>query len=203
MHDLEMQQYLFDIQGYLVVEDALSAGEVAALNQLIDAQGLPPPAESTRFGSAPTLGSSLVKAEPGVPEGEARVDQSAPVGAGFLDWGQPFCDLLDHAAIMPLLRMRLGDAFRLDRLYGMNMTKGMSYGGLHADYGATAPKANVGRVNIMLSAPIRFTKVSSLSPGRYPMAAANLAASAAFQAATRAITPCPNKFDMSTICRRR
>jgi hypothetical protein len=143
MNDLELQQYLFDLQGYLVIEDALSAEEVATLNRLIDAQDLPLPSESTRFGSAPTLASSLVKPERGVPESEARVDQSARVGAGFLDWGKPFCDLLDHPSILPVLRMRLGDAFRLDRLYGMNMSKGMAYGGLHADYGATAPQSEL------------------------------------------------------------
>ena len=70
-------------------------------------------------------------------------DRAAPVGSGFLDWGEPFCNLLDHPAIMPLLRLRLGDAFRLDRLYGMYMRKGMSYFGLHADYGASAPQSDV------------------------------------------------------------
>lgn len=143
MNDLELRQYLFDLQGYLVIENALSSDEVETLNRLIDQQNLPPPTESTRFGSAPTLASSLVRRESGVPESMATADKAAPVGAGFLGWGAPFCNLLDHPAVMPVLRMRLGDAFRLDRLYGMNMSKGMSYGGLHADYGATAPAENV------------------------------------------------------------
>ncbi len=138
MYDLEMQQYLFDLNGYLVIENALSADEVADLNRLIDEQNLPPPAKSPRFGSAPTLGASLLKPETTVPDTRAIKRQAGPIGAGFLDWGKPFCDLLDHPAIMPVLRLRLGDAFRLDRLYGMYMLKGMSYGGLHADYGASA-----------------------------------------------------------------
>ena len=142
MNDLELQQYLFDVNGYLVIEDALSAEKVTALNRLIDEQNLPPPEVSPRFGSAPTLGSSLLAAED-VPESKVRDDRAAPVGSGFLDWGQPFCDLLDHAAIMPVLRFRLGDAFRLDRLYGMYMRKGMSYGVLHADYGATSRQSEV------------------------------------------------------------
>ena len=130
MNDHEMQQYLFDLNGYLVIEDALTPAEVATLNQLIDEQNLPPPDASPRFGSAPTLGSSLIKVED-VPESRMGRNRAAPVGSGFLDWGKPFCDLLDHAAIMPLLRLRLGDAFRLDRLYGMYMAKGMSYFSLH------------------------------------------------------------------------
>ena len=117
MSDPELQQYLFDIQGYLVVENALSPEEVAALNALLDQQNLPETAKGNRFGGAPD-------------------------GSGFLDWGQPFCDLLDHPKIMPILRFRLGDCFRLDRLYGMCMREGMGRGKLHADYGAIAPKAN-------------------------------------------------------------
>ena len=140
MNDLELQQYLFDLNGYLVVENALSAEEVATLNRLIDEQNLPPPDVSPRFGSAPTLGSSLIAPET-FPESKTLAGRAAPVGSGFLNWGKPFCDLLDHPAIMPILRLRLGDAFRLDRLYGMYMRKGMSYGALHADYGATAPKS--------------------------------------------------------------
>lgn len=142
MDDLALQQYLFDVQGYLVVKNALSSEEVAVLNRLIDEQNLPPPEASPRFGSAPTLGASLLAAED-VPESKMNRDRAAPVGAGFLDWGQPFCDLLDHPAIMPVLRFRLGDAFRLDRLYGMYMRKGMSYGVLHADYGATSKQSEV------------------------------------------------------------
>ena len=114
MSDLEMQQYLFDLQGYLVIEDALTPEEVAALNQLMDEQALPTPGKVQRFGSA-------------------------PAGSGFLDWGAPFCALLDHPQIMPILRFRLGDCFRLDRLYGMYMRDGMPRGKLHADYGATSP----------------------------------------------------------------
>ncbi len=114
MSDFEVQQYLFDLQGYLVIEDALSPKEIATFNKLLDAQELPVPGKIQRFGSAPQ-------------------------GPGFLNWGKPFCDLLDHPEIMPILRFRLGDCFRLDRLYGMYMREGMPRGGLHADYGATSP----------------------------------------------------------------
>jgi hypothetical protein len=31
--DLELQQYLFDLQGYLVLDNVLSAAEVAELNR--------------------------------------------------------------------------------------------------------------------------------------------------------------------------
>ena len=114
MADLHLQQYLFDLQGYLVIEDVLSPDEIATFNQLLDEQELPARGQTQRFGSAPE-------------------------GSGFLEWGIPFCDLLDHPRIMPILRFRLGDCFRLDRLYGMYMREGMPGGRLHADYGATSP----------------------------------------------------------------
>ncbi len=142
MNELELQQYLFDLQGYLVIENVLSQAEVADINRLIDAQNLPPPGESPRFGSAPTIASSMIMPD-NFPESRMKADRDAPVGAGFLEWGQPFCDLLDHPAIMPVLRLRLGDCFRLDRLYGMVMRQGMGYGELHADYGASAPQSNM------------------------------------------------------------
>ena len=116
MSDLQLQQYLFDVQGYLVIENVLSPDELAALNQRIDDQQLPTPGKVQRFGSAPD-------------------------GSGFLQWGKPFCNLLDHPKIMPILQFRLGDCFRLDRIYGMYMEEGMPRGGLHADYGATSPTA--------------------------------------------------------------
>ena len=53
MSDLQLQQYLFDVQGYLVIENVLSPEEVAALNQCIDEQQLPTPGKVQRFGSAP------------------------------------------------------------------------------------------------------------------------------------------------------
>ncbi|MCZ6875347.1 MAG: phytanoyl-CoA dioxygenase family protein [bacterium] len=115
--DLELQQYLFDLQGYLVIENVLDKAELAKLTQLIDAQQQPSPREQIRFGSA---------------AGRHGSDY------GFLNWGEAFCRLLDHEAILTILRFRLGDCFRLDRLYGIRMHKGQTMGSLHADYGASA-----------------------------------------------------------------
>jgi ectoine hydroxylase-related dioxygenase (phytanoyl-CoA dioxygenase family) len=101
------ERYLFDLQGYLVVEGVLSTEEVAELNRLIDRQGLPEPdtlIESQRFG-------------------------------GFLDWGQPFRDLLDHPRVLPYLAELLGPAPRLDHAYGIAMRAGTE--GLHLHGGGT------------------------------------------------------------------
>ena len=64
MSDLEMQQYLFDLQGYLVVEGVLDAGQLAALNQLMDQQDLPAPKKNPRFGAPPAARVSCSGANP-------------------------------------------------------------------------------------------------------------------------------------------
>jgi len=120
MNDLETQQFLFDLQGYLVIEGVLSGTEVAALVEGIAAQQLDLPAGVARFGGAAGNAGDV---------------------PGFLAWGDPFCTLLDHEAIMPVLRCRLGDCFRLERVYGLHAAAGSRGHSLHADYGANAPHA--------------------------------------------------------------
>ena len=46
---------------------------------------------------------------------------------------------------MPIMQFRLGDCFRLDRIYGRYMNEGMPNARLHADYGATVPPPALGR----------------------------------------------------------
>jgi len=47
MEDHETLQYLFDLQGYVVLKDVLSAAEVGELNRLLDGQGLSRPGLKT------------------------------------------------------------------------------------------------------------------------------------------------------------
>ena len=48
---------------------------------------------------------------------------------------------MDHPVLMSILRMRLGECFRLERLYGIYMRNRWPAGKLHADYGASARNA--------------------------------------------------------------
>ena len=105
MSELEVQEYLFDLQGYLVIEDVLNAKEVASLNRLLDEKILNQP------------GDELGPSEFGV-SGLGNED------AGFLEWGSGICDLLDHQRIMPVLKFVLGDGFRIDHWYGIQMRVG-------------------------------------------------------------------------------
>ena len=53
--DLELQQYLFDLQGYVVIENALDEDELNALNALLDEREIPEPGKGARVGSSPAV----------------------------------------------------------------------------------------------------------------------------------------------------
>ena len=94
----DKERYLFDLQGYLVVEDVLSEAELGELNDLIrpqyDAEPNNEDIYSQRFGS-------------------------------FLEFeNDAFRNLLNHPRIMPYLGALIGDRFRLDHTYGIVMRKG-------------------------------------------------------------------------------
>lgn len=98
------ERYFFDVNGYLVIEDALPAEEARRLNDVITARRRDTPGES--------LASQ-------------RFD------AGFLLWDRGFRDLLDHQAVLPRLRALVGDFLRIDHAYGIAMAPGTSGLGLH------------------------------------------------------------------------
>jgi len=84
----EQERYLFDLQGFLVVPDALNTEQLAALNALLDERLAEeaPDARTHRFGS-------------------------------LLSWGSPYLDLIDNPRITPYLVELLGADFRLDHDY--------------------------------------------------------------------------------------
>lgn len=89
-----LDRYLIDLKGYLVVNNALPKQDVINLNQLIDAQLLPPPTTYNRFGTA-------------------------PLGAGFLGWHAAFVALIDHPSVIDILQFLLGPTFSLRSIYGI------------------------------------------------------------------------------------
>jgi len=128
----ELYRYLYDLQGYLVIPDVLSPDQVATLNRLIDENADPVPENWRELAARDRLGMYNVWRF-------GMAGGSYPSGPGFLAWGQPFVDLMDHPLSMQLLRMQLGDCFRLDRIFGMRMREGHPNGRLHSDYGASQP----------------------------------------------------------------
>ncbi len=85
----EIERYLFDLQGFLVVEDALTSAQIATLNKLLDQQI--------------TLDDEPCKQW-------FRFNRLLPLG-------EPFQALIDNPRITPYLVDLLGSQFRLDHDY--------------------------------------------------------------------------------------
>ena len=89
------EKFLFDLEGYLIVKQVLTAGEVAALRTIAD-QKFPVVIDGPKW---------------------SRV-------FGASSWGPPYQALIDHPKIVPYLIELVGPKFRLDHDYCVLMTKG-------------------------------------------------------------------------------
>jgi ectoine hydroxylase-related dioxygenase (phytanoyl-CoA dioxygenase family) len=98
----DREKYLFDLQGFLVVRDFLSAADVARLNAAFDAN-MDRLEEDEEIGS---YGSDVL-------EGARR-----GVFNGMLTWDAPHCDvfrtLLSHKGLLPYLDTLLGRGWHSD-----------------------------------------------------------------------------------------
>lgn len=85
----DQERYLFDLQGYLVVPNALTQEQVGRLNGVLDEHidsECPPDMRTHRFGP-------------------------------LLEWGEEYRYLIDNPSITPYLSELLGEGFRLDHVY--------------------------------------------------------------------------------------
>lgn len=101
------ERYLFDLQGYLVIEDVLGAGELNDLNRLLDDRDLwhRPRGEDLSF--------------------DFWQNDDHQVSAGPLHmWDEPFRRLIAHPSIVGHLTEILGPRFRYDHGHAMVMTRG-------------------------------------------------------------------------------
>jgi hypothetical protein len=114
------QRYLFDLQGYLVIEGAVSAAQIARANAAID----------FHFAADPPI-------RRGAPNGSGLLSQGSPALAGehgqvdfkgMLGWPQPhanvFRELLVHPQTLGVMMELLDDGFRLDHMFGIAMSPG-------------------------------------------------------------------------------
>ncbi len=85
----DYERYLFDLQGYIVVPDALSPEHVGELNSLMD----------ERIAD------------------DCEADMRTHRWVGMLDWGEPYRRLIDLDRVLPHLRTLVGEQFRLDHEY--------------------------------------------------------------------------------------
>ena len=118
----DREKFLLDLQGFLHVKDFLSADEVRALNEAIDANV---DEEAKGFFSA------------GAPYGGGMDGQfSKGTADGMLTWEQPWCqpfrDMLGHPKLIPYLNTLFGRGWRLDHLPFVSFAKkGTGGHGLH------------------------------------------------------------------------
>ncbi|NKB72021.1 MAG: mitomycin antibiotics/polyketide fumonisin biosynthesis protein [Candidatus Latescibacteria bacterium] len=105
----DKETYLFDLQGYLLVEKALDSSQIDALDTILEERIASAQAEKApthRFG-------------------------------GLLEWGKPYRDLIDNPTIVPHLEALLGARFRLDHVYLDIIRTGLSPIGATLHGGAT------------------------------------------------------------------
>ena len=124
----EYEKYFFDVNGYIIVEDILSAKQLRALNEAIDHN---PDRIRLRQGEL-----SLSRNSPALEGTHGRGDIS-----GILNWPKPWCqpfrDLLSHPPALRYMFELIGKGFRYGNANGISMTTGAEGCVLHG--GGTAP----------------------------------------------------------------
>lgn len=110
------ERYLFDLMGYLVVDDMLSAAELDELNGLVDRRD--PWGAYERDGRGNTVGDGNLHVGP------------------LHKWEAPFRRLIDHPKLRPYLLELIGPKFRFDHGYAIFMKRG---GAKHPLHGGATP----------------------------------------------------------------
>ena len=106
------EKFIFDLEGYIVIKNVLTATEVAALNELAD----------ERFTEKKELADRRT--------------------GSVSRWGAAAQALIDHPNLVPYLVDLVGPKFRIDHDYCIFMTKGGRAGGLHGGEGHSGGEAD-------------------------------------------------------------
>jgi len=107
----ELERYLFDLRGFLVVENVLTGTELAACNGALDRHRdliRPRPPEQSLSGAAEALRGE-----------QGRLEITRNLLTLEPPWCEPFRRLLVHPGIMPYLTELIGAGFRLDHGPGL------------------------------------------------------------------------------------
>jgi ectoine hydroxylase-related dioxygenase (phytanoyl-CoA dioxygenase family) len=140
----EREKFLFDLQGFLHVEGLLTADEVKAMNDAVDANAEDENAEGY-FTKSKHYGGGM--------EGE----YNARDVAGMLTWEKPYClpfrELIAHPRVIPYLNTLFGRGWRMDELPFIRIArKGTGGHGLH---GATNVEYDGGQMYRYTNGDIR------------------------------------------------
>ena len=96
----EEQRYLFDLNGYLVIRDAISEQALSRMNAFLDAEA----STDARFCGQ---------------QGNDKLEN-------LLAWSPDFLALLDHPVLLPMLKAILGSHMRFDHEYAIFLQPGGS-----------------------------------------------------------------------------
>ena len=117
---MDEERYLFDLQGYMVIDDVLKPAELSALNDMLDEYDLWNEApEQDRFFDFWKNGDGQLSAGP------------------LHRFARPFRQLVGHTRIVPYLADLLGKQFRYDHGHAMLMRRG---GGPFELHGGAVPR---------------------------------------------------------------
>jgi Phytanoyl-CoA dioxygenase (PhyH) len=103
---IDQERYLFDLRGFLVVEDLLSQDDLQTANEALDRHRSlirPRPPEQSLSGGAPALWGE-----------RGRLEITRNLLTLEKPWCEPFRRLLVHPGIVPYLTELIGKGFRLD-----------------------------------------------------------------------------------------
>lgn len=95
------QKFIFDVQGYIVLENVLSGERMERMRKDMSDHGIVAPAN----------------------------DPNQSRFSDFFQWGKDWTDLIDEERVLPFLEEMLGPYFRLDHWYGMAMSADGVQGG--------------------------------------------------------------------------
>jgi len=164
------ERYLFDVQGFLLVEDVLTPDELAQLNALLDEYELWRTKGTGRFAEIWTNDPEFITVGP------------------LHRWDEPFRRLLDHPRILPYLVELLGPKLRYDHGHALLMHRGSKALRLHGGGTPLQPDSSYivkdGRIYNGLVA-VSFALVDQL-PGQGGFAA--------IPGSHKANFPCPREF---------
>ena len=107
----EIERYLFDVNGYMTIPNALSSEQVSVINALMD--------EKLKEHPTPQAGSISF--------------------ANVLAWRGPMIDLIDNPRVTGCLEEICGPNFRLDHNYAFNLRPGFKDGGAYILHGGAIP----------------------------------------------------------------
>jgi ectoine hydroxylase-related dioxygenase (phytanoyl-CoA dioxygenase family) len=133
MNDID--QYLFDLYGYLVVKNLFSAEEVKVLNQVIDRQ-LP---QWNQIAGADYIHTGMDEETMSAGNSDPKQGPVDFYGGLILDWGQPIRDLVGHKKLMPYLVSMIGTSLRLDHQYAILVRKSNNANQMHLLHGGNTP----------------------------------------------------------------